>query len=466
MRIGEETVIKKRKIGKLDTPRIMIAGFLFLVLLGTFFLCLPVSSAKGEWTSFVDALFTATTSVCVTGLTVVPTYAYWSVFGKVVILILIQIGGLGVISVSIGFFIMIGKRITLKERMMLQEAYNMDSLQGLVKLTIKIIKGTLLVEGIGAVLYAFQFVPQYGVGKGILYAIFHAVSAFCNAGIDLIGDESFIPYSSSVLMNLTTMFLIIMGGIGFVVWWDVKRVLKEAKKNGQYHGMAKRLTLHSKLAIVTSLILIFGGAVIIFISEFQNPDTIGNLPVWDKCMASLFESVTTRTAGFAMIPQQNFRNATLLILVILMMIGGSPIGTAGGIKTTTVGMIYVSMKCTIQGKKDTEVFDRKIGSDNVKTGMAVAGIFILLMYGGIFLLSATQKIPLGSIVFEAASAIGTVGLTRGATALLDCFGKIVIIFMMFIGRIGPITMAMAFSMKRKDGNYHKRELPEKKVIVG
>lgn len=466
MRLCEETITKKRKIGKFDTPRIMMVGFLILVLLGTFFLCLPIASAKGEWTSFIDALFTATTSVCVTGLTVLPTYAYWSVFGKVVILILIQIGGLGIISVSIGFFTMIGKRITLKERMMLQEAYNMDSLQGLVRLTLKIIKGTLLVEGIGAVFYAFQFVPQYGIQKGFLYAIFHAVSAFCNAGIDLIGDQSFVPYSSSVLMNFTTMFLIIMGGIGFVVWWDVKRVFLDAKKSGQYHGMMKKLTLHSKLAIVTSLILIFGGFLLIFISEFDNLDTIGKLPFWDKCMAALFESVTTRTAGFAMIPQQNFRSATMLILVVLMMIGGSPIGTAGGIKTTTIGMIYISMKCTIQGKKDTEVFDRKIGSDNVKTGLAVAGIFILLMYGGIFLLSATQNIPLGSVVFEAASAIGTVGLTRGATALLNSFGKVLIIFMMFIGRIGPITMAMAFSMKRKDGNYHKRELPEKKVIVG
>lgn len=455
-----------KKKHRLNTPQVLFLGFLSVILLGAFLLSLPVASASGEWTNFVDALFTSTTSVCVTGLTVVPTYSYWSLFGKVVILILIQLGGLGVISIGIGLLVLVGKRITLKERMLVQETYGMDSLQGMVRLVLRIFKATIAMEAVGAIFYAIQFVPDFGFVKGIGYAVFHSISAFCNAGLDLIGETSMVPYQKNVLVSVTTMVLIVSGGIGFTVWWDLLKNIRMSRKNRVYRGMFTRLQLHSKIAIVTTAVLIFGGALLIFVLEFGNADTIGNMNLGHKVLNSFFESITTRTAGFFAIDQAGFKDTTTLILIVLMVIGGSPMGTAGGMKTTTVVMIFMSIKSSLTGRKDTEVYGRKINSDNIRSGIAVVGVFISFLFLGIVLLSITENKGLLDLTYEAASAIATVGLSRGITASLSVGGKIIIIAMMFLGRLGPITMAMAFTIRRNLTGKQLRELPDGKIIVG
>lgn len=467
--MDEKNVIKKKRrlINiHLSTTQIIVNGFFLAIMIGTALLTLPISSADGSFTPVIDAMFTATTSICVTGLTTVATYSHWSPFGKTIVLLLIQLGGLGVVCFAVTVMLILGKRITMKERILIQESYNLDNLQGLVKLIKKVIKGTFLVEGIGAVFFSLQFIPDYGLVNGIVKSIFHSVSSFCNAGIDIIGDYSFIPYRDSAVVNFTTMSLIVVGGIGFTVWWDLIRVIKEAKANKAWKGqLFKRLSLHSKLAISVTVFLIFSGTLLFLLFEFGNPDTIGKLPFGNKIMSCMFESVTTRTAGYQTILQQNFTDTSNMVIILLMIIGGSPVGTAGGMKTTTVAMLFFVVISVIQGKKDTEIFDRKVSSDNIKTGLSVVFISIAVLFTATLLLSMTEKFSLLDVGFEAASAFGTVGLTRGITPNLTFWGKLILIIVMFIGRTGPITMAMAFSLKNAKKT-NLRELPEKKILVG
>ena len=290
-----------------NTNLIILNGFLVALLVGTILLMLPVSSASGNGTDFITALFTATTSLCVTGLVVVPTYAYWSIFGKVIILILIQLGGLGIISFTIGFLIIIGKKISLKERKMIQESYNLDSAQGVLKILRKIFGITLKIEGIGAILYSIQFIPEYGIVKGICYSVFHSVSAFCNAGIDIIGNDSLVKYHGNVLVNFTTVMLIICGGIGFIVWLDIGGIISEIRnKKLSPNKFIERMKLHTKLVLITTAILVGGGFLFILLFEYNNPDTLGNMTFGNKCLAALFEAVTLRTAGFITVPHSRW----------------------------------------------------------------------------------------------------------------------------------------------------------------
>ncbi len=455
----------KEKQSRLSSIQIIVFGFLLVIMTGSILLCLPVSSADGTFTSPIDALFTATTSVCVTGLTTVTTATHWSLFGKIVILLLIQLGGLGVVCAGIGVMLIIRKRITMRERLLIQAAYSLDNIDGMVRLIKKVALGSFTVELIGAIFYAYVFIPDYGVIKGICYSVFHSVSAFCNAGIDLISDSSLCVYRDNVIINITTMLLIVIGGIGFMVWWDVKKVIVEGFKRPRY--IFKRLTVHSKVAILTTIILILGGALTFLVVEYNNPDTIGEMSIGNKVMASMFESVTLRTAGFFSIPQQNFREISYLVMLVLMFIGGSPIGTAGGLKTTTVAMIFLCVKSTVKGKRDTEVFNRKISGENIRTAMSVLSIAGVISIIAIFLLAAIEPFGLKDIFFEVMSAIGTVGLTRGITADLTSAGKVIICLVMFAGRIGPITLAMAFNMKRKKKTLENmRELAEGKIWIG
>lgn len=289
---------RKRRSGRFSSAQVIAGGFLAAILAGAVLLCLPVSSSEGTFTDFVDAMFTAATSVCVTGLVTVNTAAHWSLFGKVVILFLIQLGGLGVVTVMTVCLVAAGQRITLRERMMIQESYNTDGLDGLVKMIMRVLRGTLLLEAAGAVGYAFVFVPEYGPLKGAGYAVFHAVSAFCNAGIDLVGDSSLVPYQTNPVINITTCILIITGGIGYVVWWDILRVIKGRRHRQVPKGRCFcRLQLHSKLAIVVTLVLILGGTVLFFLLERNNQATFASLSLPEQVMAALFQSVTTRTAG-------------------------------------------------------------------------------------------------------------------------------------------------------------------------
>lgn len=457
-------LIKKAK-PLMDTTRAIILGFLFVIVIGTALLALPVSSATGNWTGLMDSLFTSTSAVCVVGLTVVPTYAYWSAFGKLIIFILIQLGGLGVVCMTMGLFILIGKRITLRDRKLIQESFNLDTSSGMVRMILSIFKFTFIVEGIGAVAYSLRFVPEYGWLEGLAVSLFQSVSAFCNCGFDMIGSESFVRYSGDKLINFTTMILAVSGGLGFIVWWDIKNVINEIRQGGlAKNKFIERLPLHSKVVIVASAILLAAGMVLIFIFEHDNPETIGNMPLEDKIMASMFESVTLRSAGFYTFSQKGVCNATYLIMCIFMLIGGSPMGTAGGIKTSTAAILFIEVMSVVRGKKDAEVFGKRLSIENVRTAIAVSLISILVAMIGIILLTTTEDATFKNIVFEAISTIGTAGLSMGITSSLAIAGKIVVMIMMFIGRIGPVTMGMAFTASRSKAL--NRDLPEKRIIIG
>lgn len=457
-----QKVLKKFE---LTTTRMIGFGFFAAIIIGTLLLCLPVSAADGQATDIMDAMFTATTSVCVTGLTTVSVASHWSVFGKIVILLLVQMGGLGVITFTTVIFLIFRRKITLKNRLLIQDAYNLDTLSGLVKLTIWILKGTLLVEGIGAVFYALKFVPQFGFIDGVGKAVFNSVSAFCNAGMDILGDNSLASYRGSMIVNFTTMALIIVGGIGFPVWKDVVSNVKEWIQNGfsvsKFFG---KLQLHTKLVLSITIALIFGGMFLVIILEWNNPSTLGPLPWWEKILSGLFQSVTTRTAGFYTIPQENFTDASSLICVLLMFIGGSPSGTAGGVKTVTVGMIILSVVSIVKGKKDTEVFGRKIPESYVKKGMAVILLSLGILILALTALCVVENVNFMSMLYEVTSAIATVGLSKSLTPNLSSAGKIIIMIAMYIGRIGPITLALFFNTKHEKKK--NRSLPEEKIIVG
>lgn len=453
-------MIRKPKKSTFTKTQMIAGAFLLTILIGAFLLMLPVSSRDGSVTDFIDALFMSTTSVCVTGLVTVNVAAHWSLFGKLVILTLIQLGGIGVVTVILLLMVLMGRRITMKERMLIQETYNLNTMSGLVKLILRIAKGVFLVEGIGAIFYSFVFVPEFGLLKGIFFSVFHSVSAFCNAGIDLIGSESLVPYVTNPLINFTTMALIVVAGIGFPVWWDILRVLRLRKPHKW-----RRLELHSKLAVSCSAILIFGGMLLYFVLEFHNPATFGPLSIPEKMMAALFQSVTTRTAGFCTVPQQNLTDASSLLTLILMFIGGAPAGTAGGIKVTTMALLVLCVAATVKGRSDIEIFGRKINRNSVHTGIAVIMIALTVVFADVLLLLVIEGKGILDTVFEVVTAIGTVGLTRGITSELSVLGKLLIIITMYIGRIGPITMVLAFGI-RKDRTLELRELPEERILIG
>ncbi|MEG2439954.1 MAG: TrkH family potassium uptake protein [Acetivibrio sp.] len=454
-------------IGKrtLTTTQIIAVGFLAAIMIGTLLLCLPISSQSRTWTPVIDSAFMATTSICVTGLTTVTTVEHWSFFGQVVILFLIQFGGLGIVTFTTTMLLVLRKRITLTERLLIQDAYNLDTLRGLVRLTKRITKATLVVEGTGALFLAFQFVPEFGL-IGIWKAVFTSVSAMCNAGIDLIGSYSLTPYQGNVLVNFTIMSLIILGGIGFPVWWDVMFQMKERHKkkmNFSPRRFFSKLTLHSKLVISVTFILIFGGMLLILLLEYTNQDTIGTMPFGQKIMAALFQSVTTRTAGFLTVPQESLRDTTSFICIILMFIGGSPSGTAGGVKTITIAMMLITAYCIIRGKEDTEAFHRKIPTSMIRKSIAVVMVSMATLITSTILLSLTESAPFLSILYETASALATVGLSKALTPNLTFLGKVIIIATMYIGRIGPITLALFFNRSKKTTS---RTLPEGKILVG
>lgn len=453
------------KKNRLSTMQILALGFLGTILLGGVLLYLPVCNQQPI--TFLDALFTSVTAVCVTGLVTVVPATQFTLLGKVILLILIQIGGLGIIACVTGFFVILRRRITVRERIMIQETYNMQGLSGMIAFILRILKGTFIIEGIGAILFAIQFVPEFGLVKGIGYSIFHAVSAFCNAGIDILGSSSFLSYANNPIINFTTMFLIVMGGIGFTVWYDVAhncKVVREKKQSKK--RIFTKLTLHSKLALVMTGFLLVAGTMIVFVLEYHNPDTIGNMSLGNKLMTSAFHSVSTRTAGFATVSQAGLRPGTKFITTLWMFIGGSPGGTAGGIKTTTIAMLVLTCLNVIYGKRDTECFGRKIPVENFRTGFSVVMVAFGFLLTGLTLLTVFEpKMDFLSLLYEAVSAIGTVGLTADVTPNLGMASKIVIMCMMYIGRLGPVTIALVFGT-RKNMKERIRELPEQRIMVG
>lgn len=445
----------------ISTTHAILLSFLVVILIGSVLLSLPISSVNGKPIPFVDALFTATTSTCVTGLVVMPTVTSWSVFGQIVILLLIQIGGLGVITIMSSVMILLHKKMGIGDRLLLQDAFNLNSLSGLVRFVKKVVLGTFVIEGVGALLYMTVFIPDFGI-KGIWISVFTSISAFCNAGIDIIAENSLCNYALNPVVNFVTCGLIVVGGIGYIVWWDVLRLLKLTTKRKV--RFFKDLTLHSKIAVLATLVLIFVGAALIFLFEYNNPLTMSDYTVFQKIQASLFQSVTTRTAGFAMIPQENLTNATSIISLLLMFIGGSPVGTAGGIKTVTIVILLASAFSCIRNKEDTELFGRQITKRATSKAVAVTCMSFLIAFVSTVLLSAVTNASALDVMYETISATATVGLTRNLTASLNNIGKLIIIVTMYLGRVGPISFAIAFNRKKENQTMVRNPIEE--VSVG
>ncbi len=433
----------KRK--ELSAAQIIPIGFLLMIALGTGLLSLPFATASGQRAPFLTALFTSTTSVCVTGLVVVDTFSYWSLFGKAVILMLIQIGGLGILAVSASLIMLLHKSFSIRGRAMLRDSFDLDSLHGVLPFLRRVVLGVLTVEGIGAVLYAIAFVPRFGFARGIWYAVFHAISAFCNAGLDLIGPDSFQPFHDSPYVLLVTMALIIFGGLGYIVWFDTFSTARESvRRRFGVRWFFRHLSEHTKLVLSATAFLIVFGAGATLLLEMRNPLTLGALPWGERILNAVFQSVTYRTAGFAAIPQSGLSDGSVLFGTVMMFIGGSPMGTAGGVKTVTLAVLLLSALSYVRGHADTVVFRRCIEQSLVKKAAAILSFSLLLSLLSSVLLSAADGVPLTDAVFEVFSATGTVGLSRGITPQLSAFGRILIILCMYLGRIGPISLALFF----------------------
>ena len=456
--------MKRRGIREsLSTTHIIMISFLCVILLGSLLLSLPVSAADGEPVPYIDALFTATTATCVTGLVTLTTATAWSLFGQTVILLLIQVGGLGIITVMAGVMLALHRRMGLTDRLLLQDSFNLNSLSGLSSFLGRVIIGTFAVEAAGALLYMTVLVPEFGP-RGIWYAVFNAVSAFCNAGMDIIGENSLMNYATSPLVNTVTSLLIVLGGLGFPVWWDVLRVigLSVRKRSPRF---LSHLTLQSKMALTATAILLFGGGLIILLLENNNPATLGGLSFFDKVQVALFQSVTTRTAGFATVDQAALTPASTVLCLILMFIGGSPVGTAGGVKTVTVLVLAVYAFSTVRGRNEVGLFNRRIPRDALRKSVAVVGMsFLIAAVSTLLLAAVTPDRELADILYEAVSATATVGLSRNLTPTLTTAGKLIVAVTMYLGRVGPISLAVAFGVTREKQNIVNN--PTEPVSVG
>ena len=436
---------------RLSPVHIIPLSFLLAIAVGTVLLLLPAASAAGTKTGFLTALFTSTTSVCVTGLVVVDTYAHWSLLGKVIILILIQLGGLGIVTAISMVMLFLRRRFSLRSRTLLLDALNLDSRLGLLSFLTRIFKWTLLVEGLGAALYCIEFIPRFGVMKGIWVSVFTSVSAFCNAGIDIIGPDSLSGYAGSPLILTVTMALIVLGGLGYIVWFDLGRCLRDSIRFRFSPLQAvRRLGEHSRLVLRLTLSLILLGAVLIFLAEYRNPATLGCMSLGDKILNSLFQSVTFRTAGFYAVPQEKLGSFSCLVGYLWMFIGGSPIGTAGGVKTVTMFLVFANAISYTHAKKATTLFRRRIPDELMQKASAIVMISFFTLFLSALLLLAFEPVTMTDGLFEAISAVATVGLSRGLTPSLHTAGRIIIIATMYLGRIGPISMAL-FLARPKPG---------------
>ncbi len=426
---------------KTNPAKILAYGFFMIIIIGAILLSMPFSSKNGNFTPFVDALFTSTSAVCVTGLAVVNTSTYWSLTGKIIILMLIQIGGLGIMTIATIGTLLAGKKISLKRRMAIKDSLNVDSIAGVIKLTKNIIFITIFIELLGAIILSFEFVKDYGFLKGLWFGLFHSISAFCNAGFDIIGSASLAPYKLNLHINLTIMMLIILGGLGFSVIYDVIDFRK------------KKYNLHTKIVLFTTVFLILFGFFMYLILEYNNQLTIGDLSFFNKLKVSLFQSVTTRTAGFSTIDQGSLDYPSKIITYILMFIGGSPGSTAGGIKTTTIVIIMLSVISIIRGTDDINFSKNRISKKTVEKAITVFFIGLIVVTTVIFLLSITERgLNINDVIFEVFSAFATVGLSTGITASLSIIGKIIISITMFFGRVGPLTIIIALSIKKESKN--------------
>ena len=430
-------------------------GFMAIILTGTLLLMLPISSKSREASSFLNCLFTATSASCVTGLVVYDTWTHWSLFGQLVILTLIQIGGLGFITIGVFLSIILRRKIGLKERGLMQESVNTLQIGGMVKLAKKIILGTVAFEGVGAVLLAIRFIPEFGMLKGTFYGIFHSISAFCNAGFDLMGSHgaysSFVDYYDDWVINLVIMSLITIGGIGFIVWDDISR-------NGfHFH----KYMLHTKIVLITSAVLLFGGAWMFY--RFERNELFAGMGVEGKILASLFSSVTARTAGFNTVDTGELTDSSKFLTMILMFIGGSPGSTAGGVKTTTIVVMYLYLRSNIQRTYGVNAFGRRLEDDSLKRASSIFMINLSLSVAATLYIMSTQHMVLSDVLFETLSAIGTVGMTTGITRALNPMSRLVIVFLMYCGRVGSLSFALSFTQHKRVAHIQQ---PVERITIG
>ncbi len=440
----------------LKPAQVLAAGFALVILVGALILDTPFVTVSGDRVGFINALFTSTSAVCVTGLVVVDTGTYFNRFGHTVIMCLIQIGGLGFMTMGTMIAFLIGRKITLKNRLLMQKAMGQNSIAGIIRLVRRVLIGTFFVEACGAVLLSFTFVPIYGWKKGLFFSLFHSVSAFCNAGFDLIGNGvSLIPFQEDYIVNFTICSLIVVGGLGFTVIFDLIQTRN-----------FKKLTLNSKLVLVTTGALLVLGFLSILISEMNNPATLGPMTIKGKLLAAMFHSVTPRTAGFNTLVMPDLTMTTVFITMMLMFVGGSPSSTAGGAKTTTLATLVLSVRSIILGKEDANAFRRKIPMDAIQNATAVVSVSMALVVLVTLSLTVSESShTLMEILFETISAFATVGLTLGMTPDLSDFGKLLLSLTMFAGRIGPITLVLALT-GIKESNRTLYHYPEDKVTIG
>lgn len=446
--------IKKLKIS--NYPQMIALGYFMVITIGTLLLSLPVASRNNTSAGFINSFFTATSATCVTGLVVFDTYTQWSIFGQLVILLLIQVGGLGFMTIITLFSFLLKRKIGLKERGLLRESVNVMYIGGIVRLVKKILIGTLLFEGLGAILLSMRFIPRMGLIEGVYNGIFHSVSAFCNAGFDLMGKygkySSLISFSDDTVVSLTIIMLIIVGGIGFFVWDDISR--------HKYHF--KKYKLHTKIVLSTTAILIVSGAICFYI--FESSNLLSEMGIGEKVIASVFGAVTPRTAGFNTVDTAALTPASKLLTMILMFIGGSPGSTAGGIKTTTLAVILISLWSSLRYKRNDNIFGRRLEDTAIKMATAVVTVNLIITFAATFLISATNAaLSLSDVSFEVLSAIGTVGLSTGITGELNNFAQIVIALLMYCGRVGSLSFALIFTEHRIPSSVQN---PREKINIG
>lgn len=445
----------KKIIRRLTQTQMIVIGFCLVILSGTILLMLPISTREGVVTSSIDALFTTVSASCVTGLIIADTYQYWSIFGQIVIISLIQIGGLGFMTIGVFFAVVLRKKIGLWVRGTLQESVNIMQTGGIVRLAKKIIIGTAVFEGTGALILSIHFSRTMDWGQAVYYGIFHSVSAFCNAGFDLMGKDgeyiSLTGYSGDWTVNLVIMLLIIIGGIGFFIWND----LSENKLH------FRRWKLHTKITILMTLALVFGGAAVLFALEYNN--TLAGRPLDEQILCSLFGSVTARTAGFNTVDTAALTDSSKLFTALLMFIGGSPGSTAGGIKTTTFVVLAASVYSGLFDKRECSMFGRRLSRDVVRKASTVLCTNLMLCVTAVLIIVTATSLGVTDVIFEVASAMGTVGMSAGITRDLDAVSKISLIFLMFCGRVGSMTFALSLKGHKVEPPVR---LPEEEVMIG
>ena len=456
----ENTRKKLRKSNRSMTAVIAV-GFIILILIGTLLLMLPIASRSREFTDPLTAAFTAVSATCVTGLVVVDTVTYWSLFGQIVIIVMIQIGGLGFMTMAVLISRLVKRKITPKERMLVAMSYNLNSYESTGQLVKRILTGTFSMELLGAAVLATQFVPLFGWGNGIYKSIFHSISAFCNAGFDLFGEyggefSSLISFNGNYVVGVTIMMLIILGGIGFVVWGDMINFITKKK----------RLSAYTKFVLVVSSILLFGGAILIGLFEWNNPATIGEMNFGEKILNCFFQSVSMRTAGFSMVDNAALTQPSQLVSIALMFVGGASGSTAGGVKVATIGILFYTVFCVSIGKNEINIFKRRLSTNSFMRAVSIVVVQLFLVVISTVAVSYSMGADVMTSLYELTSAGGTVGVSLGLTPALDTFSKIVVMLMMYFGRVGILSVTCAIMVNLSQKNTSSISYPDANMLVG